>query len=100
RFAPAAADVEHAHAGREAKLAEHEVEFRLLRIVEVRRLVPVAAAVDEPLAEHRLEKIVAEIVVALADDIRAASVLQVEEARLHVQPRIVESAHALVETRV
>ena len=64
------------------------------------RIVPVAAAVDEPLAEHRLEKIVAEIVVVLADHIRARAALQIEKTRLHVQPGIVEPTDALVEPRI
>src|SRR3546814_3584324 len=45
------------------------------------RLAPVAAAVDQALAEHGAVEVVAQVVVALADLVTAASGLQVEQAR-------------------
>src|SRR3546814_4544781 len=49
RLAPAAADVEHAHPLAQPELAADQVELGFLRIIEVLRLAPVAAAVDQAL---------------------------------------------------
>src|SRR5690606_41016038 len=81
RLAPAAADVEHAHAFAQAELAADQVQLGLLRIVEVVGPAPVAAAVDQPLAKHGAVQVVAQVVVALADLVAAATGLQVEQAR-------------------
>src|SRR3546814_3891296 len=81
RLAPAAADVEHAHPLAQPELAADQVELGFLRIIEVLRLAPVAAAVDQALAEHGAVEVVAQVVVALADLVTASSGLQVEQAR-------------------
>src|SRR3546814_17360986 len=62
-------------------LAADQVELGFLRIIEVLRLAPVAAAVDQALAAHDAVEVVAQVVVALADLVTAASGLQVEQAR-------------------
>ena len=79
RFAPAAADVEHAHAGRQLQLATDEVEFGQLRGIEVTRLGPIGAAVDESCAEHRRKQVVAEVIVASTHRPAAGTVLHVPE---------------------
>jgi hypothetical protein len=61
----AAADIEHAHARREAQLAAHQVELRALRALQRVALRPVGAGVDHLGVEHALEEIVARIVVHL-----------------------------------
>src|SRR5581483_2961412 len=100
RLAPAAADVEHAHAGAQTQLPADEIELGFLRIVEVARFAPVAATVDEALAQHRAEQVVAEIVVELADRKRAPPALQVHELRAQEQGGLVERRDLLVEARI
>ena len=51
--APAAAEVEHAHAGLEADLAAHEIELGSCASSSVFACLPVRARVDHALVEHR-----------------------------------------------
>ena len=64
--APAAADVEQAHAGTEAQLAAHELELVALGVLDgVARVVraPVAARVGQVRVEDQLVELVGEVVV-------------------------------------
>jgi hypothetical protein len=80
--APAAADVQHAHAGFEFQLATGQLQLGQLGLVQGTRRLPVAAGVAHRRVEHALEEIVAQVVVRLADDVGACPALQVEEAGL------------------
>src|SRR5678816_3287014 len=60
--APAAAQVEHAHAGLQPDLAAHQIELGVLRLVERLGVLPVRAGVEQAAAEHRLVEIVADVV--------------------------------------
>jgi len=95
--APAAADVEQAHAGLEPELAADEVELGDLRLLEVVGLRPVAAGVDHAGVEHGLEEVVAEVVMDLADLPCAAQILQVEQAGAHALQHQRAAADLLVE---
>ena len=78
--APAAADVEHPHAGLETQLLADQLQLGLLRLVQRVRAFPVAAGVSHARAEHGLIEIIAKIVVSLADLPGALGVLAVEDA--------------------
>src|SRR3546814_12459401 len=94
------ADVEHAHPLAQPELAADQVELGFLRIIEVLRLAPVAAAVDQALAEHGAVEVVAQVVVALADLVTAASGLQVEQARTQCGAAVGGSGRAVLDAGV
>ena len=96
-LAPAAADVEHALAGLQLELAADQVELGSLRVIEMGCLGPIAAGIHQPLAQHGLEQVVAEVVVHLADLECPLATLQVDEARLQVGEQGVEGFQLLVE---
>src|SRR3546814_309909 len=81
-------------------LAADQVELGFLRIIEVLRLAPVAAAVDQALAEHGAVEVVAQVVVALADLVTAASGLQVEQARTQCGADVGGAGHAFLDAGV
>src|SRR5690606_10365906 len=84
--APAATDVEHAHAGLQAELAADQVELGFLGAGEVVGVLPVAARVRQPGVEHGLVEVIAEVVVGASDLPSAAAVLAVDQAGLQGQP--------------
>src|SRR6478672_8968683 len=88
-FAPAAADVEHAHTGAQVELATDQVELRVLGGIEVHRVAPISTAVDHALAEHGLEERIADVVMTFAYHRRAPGALQVH----HPGARVVEPGH-------
>src|SRR5215470_9060227 len=63
--APAAADVEHMHAAAEVELATNQVELRLLCFSQCPCVLPVAAAVNHALVEHRAKQFVSKVVMSL-----------------------------------
>ena len=77
--APAAPDVEYAHARLEHQLVANQLQLGELRGAEVVSCTPVAAAVDHRIAEHDLVQFVADVVMPLADLERAATGLQVAD---------------------
>jgi hypothetical protein len=71
--APAAAEIEHAHAGTQADLLAHQRELGFLRLVERGGTGrPQRAGVEHAAIEHGLVEIVADVVVVLAVAERAA----------------------------
>ncbi len=80
--APAAADVQHPHAGLQLELAAGELELAALGLQQAAGVLPVAAGVAHGVIEHAFEEVVAEVVVGLADDMGAGAALQVEETGL------------------
>ena len=100
RFPPAATDVEHVHAGAQAELAADQIQFVDLRGIQCSRGFPITATVDKALAEHGMEQVVAEIVVAFADLEGTASALQVAQLGLDPEARIVDFCAAFVDVRI
>ena len=98
-LAPAAADVEHTHARRELQLARDQVELGDLRGVELGRLAPISAAVDQARAQHGAVEIVAQVVVALADLERAPPALAVEQPRTQGVPAVGPADDGLLQPR-
>src|SRR5690606_9017051 len=82
-----------------AELATAQFELGLLRVVQPVGIAPVAAAVDQATAQHGRVQVVAQVVVALAHFIAAASALQVEQARKHRQAQVGKAAYAPVDAR-
>ena len=95
--APAAADVEHAHAWFEAKLAADQVELGHLRLRQRMGIAPVATGVRHRRVEHRFVEVVAEVVVRLADLPRAAAVLAVAQFHLQRVPGKPHRLHPAIE---
>ena len=98
--APAAAQLENAHAAACADLAADQLELCLLRRFEIVRRLPVAAGVDHAPIEHRPVEIVADVVVLLSHLEGPLHRLQIEELRLHdvgSDPRI--ATHLIVDAR-
>lgn len=81
----------------QSEFAADQVELGFLRPVQVLRVAPVAAAVDQALAEHGLVQVIAEVIVALADFEAATARLQVEQARLESIGHFAPAVHALVQ---
>src|SRR6185369_5506671 len=79
---PAAAEVEHAHAGLEAGLTAHEIELGFLRLRERLGLVPVRTRIDHPRIEHPRVEIVADVVVGLDRRAGTSLGLEIEQQRL------------------
>src|SRR5690606_34715275 len=100
RFAPAATDVEDVHAGAQAELAADQIQFVDLRGIQCLRGFPITTTVDKTLAQHGMEQVVAEIVVAFADLEGTASALQVAQLGVDPEACIVECCAAFVDVRI
>src|SRR5690606_30513782 len=87
RFTPAATDVEHVHAGAQAELAADQVKLVGLRGIQRVRGFPITTTVDKALAQHGMEQVIAEIVVAFANLEGTASALQVAQLGLEPEAR-------------
>ena len=77
--APAAADIEHPHAGLELDFSADQVQFCLLRLVERCGLLPITTAVDHTRIQHFFVQVVPDIVVSLADVKSARPALLVDD---------------------
>ncbi len=87
RASPATADIQHAHSAPAADFARDQVELCFLRLSQCRRVLPVGAAVNHSRIEHPLVEIVTEVVVTLANDVRASRALHVVESRAERQKK-------------
>ena len=85
--APAAADVEHGVARLKSDFAADKIELGILRLVQRRRLGPVAAAAGKAFVECRLENIDRQIVMDIGGLLRAPYRLAVLDARHQDQQR-------------
>ena len=96
--APAATDVQHAHAGVNTQLAADEFHLEFLRGGEVARAVKIRARVLHRGIEHGSEKVVPEVVVTPPDHAGAGFALQVQQDREgHLDDRAEVRADACVD---
>ena len=79
--APAAADVQHMHAGCQAQFIADQPQLGFLSVLQRRSLFPIAAGILHMRVQHRQEQIVAQVVMAPTDPARPAWRLQIEQAR-------------------
>src|SRR3954464_11483736 len=84
---PPTAEVEDAHARAKADLATDQVQLGFLGTVERLGVLEVRAGVHHARTEHRLVKIVADVVVTLSD-LEGAGDLQIQKMRsYHLRPQ-------------
>ena len=78
---PATADVEESHLGAQSELATNQIHFAALRLRQIRCAFKISARVLHRRIEHRLEKIVSEIVVPFYDRRGTLACLAIGEKR-------------------
>jgi len=92
---PAAADIQHPHAGFQLQFFADKTEFILLRLFKGGRLFPVTAGVLHGGVEHPAEQVITQIVMLFTDDPGALFTLQVEQAGSGDPKRILQVAGQL-----
>ncbi len=88
-----AAQLEHRHARFQPDLAADQIQLVLLRLIERGGVLPVAARILHPFAQHGFIEVVAQIVMFLGDLRGPRSPLAVPQAALQDQPQRGPLAH-------
>jgi hypothetical protein len=68
-----------------------------LRLLQIRGVLPITAAIDQPLAEHRAVQIVAKIVMARTYRVSALPCLQIEQSGFERIPRLGAAMYAFIQ---